>query len=205
MGFIEDGDRQRIEVAISAAEARTRGEFVTVVARIADDYLYVSILWAALLALSVPGVALFIHWPFLDAHTYAAQILVFMTAAVLLRWRPLMMLVIPRSLKHRRARRLAREQFFSHNLHQTRERTGVLLFVSIAERYVEIIADRGIHAAVDEAAWRDIVRAFVGCVRAGRVADGFVEAVGRCGDLLAAHFPAGDADVNELSDHLIEI
>lgn len=205
MGRLGDADRQRIEAAIAAAEARTRGEFVTVVAQIADDYLYVSVLWAALLALAVPGIAMFVAWPLLDAHTYAAQIIVFLAAAVALRWRPLMMLTIPRSLKHRRARRLALEQFHAHNLHLTRERTGVLLFVSFAERYVEIIADAGIDAVVDDATWAEVVRGFVARVRAGRVADGFVEAVERCGDLLAAHFPADGEDLNELTDHLIEI
>jgi len=205
MEFLQDADRKRIEAAIAAAEARTRGEFVTVVARIADDYLYVSILWAALLALSVPGVAWFVHWSLLSAHTYAAQILVFLAAAVVLRWRPLLMRVIPRALKCRRAQRLAHEQFFAHNLHQTRERTAVLLFVSVAERYVEIIADEGIHTAVEEGAWDAIVRRFVDQVRSGRVADGFVEAIDGCGNLLAMHFPVGTDDVNELSDHLIEI
>lgn len=205
MAFVSEADKQRIETAISRAEARTRGEFVTIVAQVADDYLYISVLWAALLALVVPGAAAFIPWPSLHAHTYAAQILVFLIAAVALRWRPLMMLTIPRSLKRRRAQRLAREQFFAHNLHHTREGTGVLLFVSVAERYVEIIADRGICDAVDEKVWQEIVAVFVECVRDGRVADGFVEAIGRCGDQLATHFPIRDGDENELTDHLIEI
>jgi putative membrane protein len=122
-----------------------------------------------------------------------------------LRWRPLLMRVIPRALRHRRAHRLALEQFYSHNLHQTRERTGVLLFVSVAERYVEIIADKGIDEVVNKDAWRAIVDAFIGQVRAGRVGDGFVEAVDACGALLAGHFPADGAVVNELSDHLVEI
>jgi putative membrane protein len=103
------------------------------------------------------------------------------------------------------AARLAREQFFARRLHETPERGGLLLFVSEAERYVEIIADRGIHEKVPAGAWDGIVAEFTAKVREGRVAEGFLAAVTACGALLAEHLPAADDNPNRLPDVLIEI
>ena len=85
------------------------------------------------------------------------------------------------------------------------ERGGLLLFVSEAEHYVEIIADRGIDAKVPPGAWDAIVAAFTTQVRAGKVADGFVAAVAACGALLAERLPIAGENPNRLPDVLIEI
>ena len=82
----------------------------------------------------------------------------------------------PTAVKRRRAGRLAREQFFAQGLHLTRARTGVLIFVSVAEHYVEIIADQGIDALVPPGTWDKAVADFVGQVRAGHIAEGFLAA-----------------------------
>ncbi len=80
-----------------------------------------------------------------------------------------------------------------------------MLFVSVAERYVEIIADAGIDAKVADDAWGGIVEGFVAEVKAGRIADGFISAIEGCGILLAEHFPRAADDVDELPNHLFEI
>ncbi len=91
-------------------------------------------------------------------------------------------------------------------LHRTKARAGLLLFVSLAERHVEIIADDGVQAHMQgNAVWEGIVADFVTHVRSGRVADGFVGAIDACAETLAEHFPRGPDDENELPDHLIEI
>lgn len=205
MAFLTDPDRQRIRAAIEAAERKTRGEFVTVVAREADDYLYIPILWAALIALAIPGLDQLINQPWLSAHTYTSQIVSFVLIAVLFHLPVIKHRLIPKSVQHQRAHRVALEQFLLQNLHGTAERTGVLLFVSVAEHYVEIIADKGINDRVEADAWDALVEAFVAQVRQGRIADGFVQTIEACGDLLETHFPIGEGDRNELPDHLIEL
>ena len=205
MAFPGDQDRQRIRAAIEAAERRTRGEFVTVIAREADDYLYIPVLWAALIALLVPALEPLIHQPWLTEHVYIAQLVSFVLIAVLFRLPVIKHRLIPRSVEHQRAHRIALEQFLLRNLHDTEERTGVLLFVSVAEHYVEIIADKGINARVEARTWDALVQAFVAEVRAGRVTEGFVRTIEACGDLLETHFPAREGDRNELPDHLIEL
>lgn len=205
MGFLSDSEKQSIEQAIADIEQKTSGELVAVIAHCADDYLYVSLMWAALTALAIPGLIALIDSPELSVYRYPIQIATFLLLAVILRWSPLLNVIVPRALKHRRAHRLAVEQFLSHNLHQTRDRTGVLLFVSVAEHYVEIIADKGINDLVEQSQWDAIVADFTQCVKTGRVADGFLHAVTACGDLLTTNFPRGEDDTNELPDHLVEI
>lgn len=205
MAFLTASEKQAIEQAIAEAEQKTSGELVAVIAQAADDYLYVSLLWAALIALAIPGLMALAGADTVSARQYGIQIAAFLLLAVILRWPPILKTIVPPAMKFRRAHRLAVEQFLSHNLHQTRERTGVLLFVSVSERYVEIIADAGINARVGQQQWDSIVSSFTDSVKAGRVASGFLEAVATCSELLSAHFPARENDTNELPDHLVEI
>lgn len=200
--FIPRAERHRIEQAVRAAETKTRGEFVTVVARESDAYLHVPVLWAAFVALLVP--ALLYAFPARE-FAYEIQLGVFVVLALLLRITPIKMRLVPDRLKRVRAHRLAREQFYVHGLHRTDEGTGILLFVSAAEHYVAVLADDGINRHVAPGEWDEVVAAFVREVRSGRVAEGFIAAIGACGDKLAHHFPRRPHDVNQLPDRLIEL
>ena len=205
MSYMTDQNRLRIVQAIEAAEPQTRGEFVTVIAQAADDYLYIPTLWAALLALLVPGVIDLGGWPLATEHGYVIQVLSFFVCALVFRWRPIKRLLIPNYIQQQRAHRLAQEQFFKQNLHNTSERTGVLLFVSITEHYVEIIADKGINDVVPEGVWDQAVAEFIHQVKAGDMTLGFLNTIKTCGDVLAEYFPGSAENRNELPDHLIEI
>jgi putative membrane protein len=203
--LISATDRQRIEAAIRDAEGRTVGELVTVIAGIADDYLLIPVMYAAAVALGLP-LALWLGGV-LDGFLplYLVQLAALLVLVPLFCWRPVAMRLVPDAMKRDCAARLAREQFFAHRLHETPERGGLLLFVAEAERYVEIVADRGIHEKVPPGAWDGIVADFTAKVRAGQVAEGFLAAATACGALLAEHLPASGDNPNRLPDVLIEI
>ncbi len=205
MAFLTDHEKQKIAAAIEEAERKSSGELVTVIARAADSYLYIPLLWPALVALVLPGVLLLVVPAMAAFEVYAAQVALFVLLEMVLLIPSARMAVIPKSVKHRRASRLAREQFVERGPHMTRERTGVLIFVSVAERYVEIIADAGINAKVPPGAWSAMVADFAAQVRRRHAADGFLVVVKATGDLLAEHFPRADGDIDELPNHLIEI
>ncbi|MGH8294340.1 MAG: TPM domain-containing protein [Steroidobacteraceae bacterium] len=199
-------DKARITAAIHAAEKSTSGEFVAVVARASDHYVLVPLLWSAILALLFPGACLLgglsIRW----VHLYQLQLLLFIVLAVLLLSVPgLHLKLIPRRMKHARANTLAKAQFYGQGVQLTPHHSGVLFFVSLAERYVEIVADRGIHEKLGEAHWKGIIDRFITQVRRGRVVDGFVDAIGACGAAMAEHYPPDPAVSDELSDGLIEL
>jgi putative membrane protein len=78
-----------------------------------------------------------------------------------------------------------------------------MIFVSVAERYAEVLADTGIYERVPKERWQAIVDQLVGRIGEGRPGDGFVEAIRAAGDHLVEHFPRGERDVDELPNHLI--
>jgi len=176
-----------------------------VVAAAAADYRSIALLWPALVALLLPALLLTVlpeigAWPL-----YLAQAATFVALASIAHLPPVRMALVPEAVKRARAGRLAREQFVEQGLHLTRERTGVLIFVSVAEHYVEIIADQGIDARVPPGTWDQAVAEFVERVRAGRIAEGFLAAIAVVGERLAEHFPRASDDVDELPNRLIEI
>ena len=100
-------------------------------------------------------------------------------------------------------RERALEVFGLLRVWDTEENAGVLLYVLLADRDVEIVADRGIHRRVGDAQWEEICRALEADFAAGRGPQAVVRAVDRMSELLAAHFPAGPggaAHANELPD-----
>jgi putative membrane protein len=134
---------------------------------------------------------------------YATQLAVFLLLVVVLMPRPIRYALVPASIKKARAHRRAVEQFLAQNLHTTEGRTGVLIFVSVAERHGEVLADTGIDAKVPPGTWQSIVNELTTHIGRGAPADGFVRAITAVGQHLAQHFPPGSADPNELPDHLI--
>lgn len=199
-------DKARITTAIHAAEQNTSGEFVAVVARMSDHYVFLPLLWAAILALLVPGIFILLSVPLAFLRVYQIQLLVFIILGLLLLFIPeLHLQLIPKHIKHARASRLAKAQFYLQGVHMTRDHSGVLFFVSLAERYVEIVADRGIHEKLGEAHWQGIIQTFVERVRKGEIVDGFVAAITACGEAMRVHYPPDPDAGDELSDGLIEI
>ena len=204
MSLISDAGRQRIAEAITAAERKTSGEIVAVVTKESSSYFYAPFMWAAIIALLVPWPLIhFTWWP--STWVYGAQLATFFVLLALLLPRPGRYWLVPRTIKRARARRRALEQFLVQNLHTTAGRTGVLIFVSVAEHHAEILADAGIEQKVPRETWQAIVDQLTRDIGAGRAVDGFVAAVESVGSHLATHFPPGSADKNELADHLIVI
>lgn len=205
MTFLTDQEKEKIRFAIAEAESRTSGELVTVIARSSDSYLYIPTLWAALLALSIPGFNFVFSEPMNPILTYQIQVLVFLLATLLFQIDAIKMRLIPKNVKHYRASLKAREQFLAQELHTTQDRTGIMIFVSVAEHYVEIIADKGINDKIDGDLWQQTIDEFVQLVKEGRTQEGFLSAVNHCREQLWKHFPAEPGNANELPDHLLEI
>jgi putative membrane protein len=193
-------DLDRIAAAIGKAEEKTSGEIVCALARRASDYAYVPPLWAAFFALITP-------WPLaeftqLSAKTiYAAQIGVFILSALIVSWPPIRLTLTPRLVKKRRAERAAIEQFFTRGVAGTKGRTGVLIFVSFAERYARIVADEGLNGKIADTEWQAALEPLLKCLAQGRCAEGFVLTIEECARLLARVAPPG-AEGDELPDRV---
>jgi putative membrane protein len=194
---------EAVAAAIRAAEQKSSGQIVCVLARASSAYAHVPLLWASALALITP-------WPLIDftpwsvQRIFLAQLVVFLVAAVVFSWMRLRLLLVPRAVQRSRAHHAAIEQFVVRRVAHTKNRCGILIFVSLAEHYARIIADDGIAQKVPNAEWQSAVDALIAHMRGGDIAAGFTAAIERCSAVLAAHAPP-DGSPNELPDRLYVI
>lgn len=185
---ISKEDHDAVAAAIRDAEQRSSGQLVCVLAHASSNYAHVPILWASTLALLLPWPL--IYWTDWSVQRiFVAQLVLFLIAGLALSWMPLRLALVPRPARRARAHRAAIEQFFLRHVSHTTNRSGVLIFVSLAERYARIIADDGIAAKVPNAEWQAAIDALVAHMRDGRIASGLIAAIERCGAVLAAHAP----------------
>jgi putative membrane protein len=202
--MISEVDKQRIAEAIRAAEEKTAGEIFCVIARACGDYQLVPIAWAAVVALAVPLALIYLTtWP--AGTIYLLQLAAFIVAAVTLSLPQIRFRIVPKSRMWGRAHTEAMHQFLAHGIHLTEQRTGVLIFASVAERYAEIVADSGINSKVSPKVWTGAIAAMTSAIKDGRPGDGFVAAVGLCGAELARYFPPETLNPDELPNKVVEI
>ena len=223
--FISEADADRVSAAVTAAEGRSAGEIVTILSPRSDDYADVALLWSALAAFlaliayaAAPGFYLGLvdriagtwgdgEWTprGILALASAGAMLKFAGTWLLLLIRPLRLFLTPGAIKHARVRARAETCFKVGAERRTHGRTGILIYLSLAEHRAEIVADEAIATKVPAEVWGDAMAAMIAEIRAGRTADGIIAAVDRVGAILAEHFPRADDDVNELPDRLIVV
>ncbi len=217
-------DHARVSAAVRAAEGGTAGEIVTIVAEHSDRYADVAMWWsvlAAILALAALAAASdfwlaqfalldngWSHdWTLAEAFelALAVAVLKFVAARLLMQWIPLRLLLTPAIVKARRVRARSIRYFKVGAERRTTGRTGVLIYLSLAERKAEIVADEAIHGKVADEVWGAAMAALIAEVREGRLADGMIAAIRDVGAILTEHFPRAADDQNELPDRLIEL
>jgi putative membrane protein len=211
---LTQADHARIAATIEAIEAKTSGEIYCIVAHEASNYREVPIAWAAIVALLVPPLALAagVHatallnavegWRAAQASDSdrllvvallaltLAQALLFALTAFVASIEPLRRLVTPPFLKRHRVRSMAQQHFVSTGLHLGRGQPHVLIFVALAERRVEILADAAIHEAASAEVWQNASAAVTQGMRAPDPTAGIVQAIEITGRSLVEHFPA---------------
>lgn len=207
---LSEDEHRHIAEAIKTAETQTSGEIYCVLARNSDSYFYPSsfmVTLAMLIAGFVLATILQALWiaPRLPLFLFA-EILAIACGLLVLSVRPAWRIhFVPRRLRYQRAHEEAIKQFMARNVHATVGRTGVLLFVSLAERYAEVVADAAIDSKVEQKDWNGIVAELTAHASRAALAQGFVLAIQLSGALLASHFPPESVNPNELDDHLVEL
>ena len=94
--------------------------------------------------------------------------------------------------------------FLERGLHYTQDETGILILISLLERRVHVLADRGINRLVPRSAWEEIVGLVTEGIRSGEPCDALCTAIERCGDLLAESFPPRAANRDELPNLILD-
>ncbi|MFM5906135.1 MAG: TPM domain-containing protein [Novosphingobium sp.] len=217
-------DRARVAEAVRAAEAGSAGEIVTIITDQSDSYQDVALVWCAAAAMLAIGfLAAFpafylglwdrllgrwgTEWPPRQIFELALLVaaLKFAGSWLILLWQPLRLWLTPRGLRNARVRARAVTCFKVGAERRTHGRTGILIYLSMAEHRAEIVADEAIAAKVSPEVWGHAMASMIAQIRKGRMADGMIAAVTEVGHVLAEHFPRDANDVNELPDRLIEV
>ena len=200
--MISETEKLDVENAITKAENKTSAEIVAVIARASAGYYYIPYMWGALIALAVPWPL--IHWTWMPVQSiYVIQLAVFAGLTLVLHYPDLRFALVPRSVMRKRARLRAMQQFVAQDIYTTAGHTRVLLFVSVAERYAEIVVDYEVHQKVPDEEWKTIIDKLTADLGSGCPAKGLIDAVGKIGEHLAQHFPPSAAKENLLSNHLV--
>jgi putative membrane protein len=209
--FLSDDQRARVTAAVEKAEKLTAGEIVVMFISASYHYPMANVIGAttfaiplALIFTPVIGGWLWIGnqnmWLFLGLLT--VFFILFHEIIKRLLW--LKRYFISRKEIDAEVKEAAITHFFTHDLYRTRDETGVLVLISVFERRVWILADRGINAKVPEGQWDDIVKMITDGIRQKRSADAICEAVEKIGELLKRHFPVKPDDSDELDNLIIE-
>lgn len=187
---LTSSERDRIDAAMKSAGDRTSADFALVIVPASDRYTLYPPLWAAIIALSATGIVALLRPGYTIRTGFIINGALFVALTLILDWMPLRMRLVPAEVKRRHARELAHREFAVRIVAPGTRRDGVMFFVSIGERYAEILADRDIHALAPAGTWNQIVDEFLTAVKAGRLADGVLAAVAACGAVLEEHHPA---------------
>lgn len=224
MKHLSEAEHDAVSAAVSAAEANTSGEIVTVVTDRSDGYTDVALVWAAIVAFTAIAVLTAFpnfylglvdqvlgkwnaEWTPRGIFGLAlfVGILKFLGMWLIQLWQPLKFFLIPGPIKSHRTNARAVQIFKVGTDRRTTGRTGILIYLSMRERRAEIVADEAITSKVSPDVWGEAMAAMLAELKRGSCGAGVVAAVERVGKVLAEHLPREADDVNELPDRLIEL
>ena len=210
--LFSDDDRQRIADAVDEAEAVTSAEIAPYVVVQSDPYPAARWRGGVLGALLVVSAAALLRvapvsalWPYLaDLYVLAAALGTGLLGAVAAGTvPPLLRAFTPPDEKGQAVYQRAVEAFLEQELFDTRDRTGILLFVSLNEHRIEVLADRGIDERVDASAWTDVTDHIRRGIEDDRLTQGLLNGIERCGQVLDEHGVGTRPDAqNERADRL---
>ena len=203
--FLSDTDRVKITESVQKVEKTTAGEIVPMVVSSSGSYPLSGVIGG--LAISVPlallgdfligpKVAAFVRdiWVFLGLETVLFLIAYLLVDRVL--W--LKRIFVPEGEMLDQVRTSAIASFYQEGLYRTKLETGVLIYVSIFERMVWVLGDRGINEKVGQGEWDGLVAIIIDGIRNNRQGEALCAAVERAGGILKEHFPVRPGDTDEL-------
>lgn len=204
MRTLSAAGQDSVEAAIRQAETQTSAEIIVVVDRIAGSWRSWALVVALLIAIIAP-------WPLIELtqistrSIYAFQVIVAAVLIALFQPQAVRLRLVPRLLRRRKGHETAQREFVARGMTATRDRTGVLIYVALAERYAEIVTDTTIAAGIGDDAWRVLVNDLIAAINRDQLAEGLVEVVRASGAILTAQFPPRANDADELENKVIVI
>lgn len=201
-------DLKKIEAAVKAAELKTSGEIVPIIYNKCSNTSFI---------FPLLFLVLFIGWHSVQDTYFPVNywegnlllqvafppVLLGILAFILSRWQPVQRLFVLKSRREKVIQDRAELEFYRCGIPQTKDKTGVLLFVSLMERYSVVLADKAITEKLPPETWNEVLLLLNSQMSYRNLAKGFVPAIEKCGELLAAYFPRTSDDTDELANYPI--
>lgn len=206
-------ERALIEAAVQAAEQRTSVEIVPMIVERSGLYREAQHRAGLLFALLTLTALLTIESAWLPWGWHAANAAWLLLATVVAyplgawsgTWSPIIRLLTSRERMHQKVRLRAERAFVQHGIAQTRERTGLLLMLSLLERQVYVLADQSLRERISSDQWQAVIAVVVERMKAGDLAGGLCRGIEASGVLLTRACPSDRRDnPNELSNEVIQ-
>ncbi len=202
--FLTAAERLQVEARIAEAEKRTSGEIVVMVVPSSYHYPLASMLGSSLLAILL-GIAASLFfgkenmWFFLAV--FGLSFMVF--HEFIKRFNIIKRIFVTASDMKGEVEEAAIQSFYNRNINLTVDHTGILIYISLFERKVRVVADQGISAKVAQEIWQKIVNTIVHGIRRKDHGNAISASVDQCADILASHFPVKAGDYNELGNEVV--
>ncbi len=202
--FFTDQEKKRIADATHQAELRTSGEIAVMVTASSDSYrdaeIIGGIVFGSITAFALTEMLFNAQiWYYIPL-----SILFFFPFQLLTRHLPLLKAVfIGPGRRQETVAQRALKAYYEKGLYRTRDNTGILFFISILERKVWILADKGIYSKIDQDTLNTYTAAVTQGIKKGEACDALCRTITEIGQLLAEHFPVKSDDTNELPDEVM--
>ena len=188
-------DVQKIEEAIKTAEATTSGEIVPVILSESDDYIYTHFLSA--LIFTIAGIYLSEHFN-LFVYNYVITSMIWSVVGFCIPYiSGIKKILLTQNEIDEEVNQRALQAFYAQNLHNTKDQTGILIFISLLEKRVIILGDRGINEKVEENFWNEELNHILSSIKNNELPQGLSHVIKDMGEKLSTHFPIQADDQNQ--------
>lgn len=203
--YLNDKQKQEISKEIENLELESSAELVAVVTKRSESYRYISAL-LIISFLAFLSIILVIFTQISSLLLLEIQVFLFIVFYFLFeKFDNIIMLILPKSYKYNIAKEYANKQFSNLGLNRTKTNQALMFFVSLDEKYVEIIADDTISSKISNDYFQEIIDTFIIDVKNSQLSNGYLKAIQSCSERLIQEFPIQDNDENELSNDVIEL
>jgi putative membrane protein len=210
-------EKEKIKASVKEAESKTAGEIATGFIKESDNYAVYELTFAVFIGLVYFIVITFfannieesikkMFWEYSSHYLlmfYGFSTFLVIAVVYLLANIPFIdRLIVPKSVMQQKVNQRAVRHFLESGVYSTKDRTGILIFISYLERRVELLADKGISEKVPREKWDAVVGHIIAGIKNNQLVKHLSESIRECGNLLAEQFPIQPDDVNELKDDI---
>lgn len=207
---LSNREKEQVEKAISDLEKSTSGEVVVYIAK--ASHAYKKGIWIPVtLAGALAQIIIYILGHFwLLSHQFGVDETIFITLSSMVFvgvifsiFKRLRLLFVDKDDIEEEVLQKAQGVFITEDIFNTKERTGILIFISQLEHKVLVLGDEGINAKIEQANWDNILQTVISGIKTKNVTPKLIEAIKLCKDLLLKNgFNVAKNDFNELSNHV---